>query len=298
MLQRQTSGSVICPTCGRLVGVNEQRCFNCGRWNPGMWGYAPLLSKLGRDLGFTQIVLWGCGGLYLVMLLVSGSEAMSARGGLFGMLAPSNLVSVRFGASGLLPVLVDGRWWTVLSAGWLHGGALHILFNMMWVRQLAPAVASFYGVGRLIIIYTVATVSGFAITSAAAMLGVFEIFSGPLSFLRGAPLTVGASAPLFGLFGALIVYGRRAGQRAITQQVTQWAVYLVIFGLLFPGVDNWAHMGGFLGGYVAARWLDPLRQETPTHLLLALACMAATVLSLAASLWVPLSPQLRSLLGG
>ncbi len=298
MLQRQTSGSVVCPTCGRLVGVSEQRCFNCGRWNPGMWGYAPLLAKLGRDLGFTQIVLWGCGALYVAMLLSSGSEALTARGGLFGMLAPLDLISGRFGASGLLPIFMDGRWWTVLSAGWLHGSLLHILFNMMWVRQLAPAVASFYGVGRLVIIYTVASVTGFAITSAMGWLGIFNVFNGPLSFLRGASMTVGASAALFGLFGALIVYGRRSGQRMITQQVTQWAVVLVIFGLIFPGVDNWAHLGGFLGGYVAARWLDPLREETPNHLLIALICLAATALSLAASLLIPLSPRLTSMLGG
>ena len=38
-------------------------------------------------------------------------------------------------------------WWTVLSAGWLHGSALHILFNMMWVRQLGPATADIYGAG-------------------------------------------------------------------------------------------------------------------------------------------------------
>ena len=59
-----------------------------------------------------------------------------------------------FGASGAYPVFGYGRWWTILSAGWLHGGALHILFNMMWVRQIGPAVADIYGAGRMVIIYT------------------------------------------------------------------------------------------------------------------------------------------------
>ena len=54
-----------------------------------------------------------------------------------------------------------GRWWTVLSASWLHGGALHILFNMLWVRQLGPATAEIYGPGRMIIIYTIAGAVGF-----------------------------------------------------------------------------------------------------------------------------------------
>ena len=46
------------------------------------------------------------------------------------------------------------RWWTVLSAGWLHGSLLHIIFNMMWVRDLGPVVADMYGPGRMVIIYT------------------------------------------------------------------------------------------------------------------------------------------------
>ena len=61
-----------------------------------------------------------------------------------------------------MPVFQYDRWWTVLSAGWLHSGILHILFNMMWVRQLGPACAEIFGPGRMVIIYTVAGVTGFA----------------------------------------------------------------------------------------------------------------------------------------
>ena len=76
---------------------------------------------------------------------------------------------IAFGASGAIPVYVNGMWWTVLSAGWLHGSALHILFNMMWVRQLAPATADIYGPGRMVIIYTIAGVVGFAVSSTAGL---------------------------------------------------------------------------------------------------------------------------------
>ena len=69
-------------------------------------------------------------------------------------MAPASPALFLFGASGSLPVFGLGRWWTVLSAAWLHGGLLHILFNMMWVRQLAPATAELYGPGRMVIIYT------------------------------------------------------------------------------------------------------------------------------------------------
>ena len=53
----------------------------------------------------------------------------------------------RFGASGAIPVFRFDRWWTIFSAGWLHGGLLHIFFNMLWVRQLAPETAELYGAG-------------------------------------------------------------------------------------------------------------------------------------------------------
>ena len=51
------------------------------------------------------------------------------------------------------------------APAWLHGGVLHILFNMLWVRQLGPATADIYGPGRMIIIYTIAGVVGFTLSS-------------------------------------------------------------------------------------------------------------------------------------
>ena len=51
------------------------------------------------------------------------------------------------GASGGIPVFGYGRWWTMLSASWLHGSLLHIIFNMMWVRDLGPVVADMFGPG-------------------------------------------------------------------------------------------------------------------------------------------------------
>src|SRR5687767_15340720 len=100
-----------------------------------MWGFAPALNRLGRDLGFTNFVMGACVGLYAATLLAdrSGMET----GGL-AFLAPSNLSLFIFGASGAYPVFGYGRWWTVLTAGWLHGGVLHILFNMMSIRNVAP----------------------------------------------------------------------------------------------------------------------------------------------------------------
>jgi len=62
-----------------------------------------------------------------------------------------------------------------------------------------------------------------------------------------------------------------------------------VFGFAMRGVDNWAHGGGFVGGYLAASVLDPLQREKPLHLVLALGCLALTALSVAASLFLGLS---------
>jgi rhomboid protease GluP len=270
---RQRTGSVVCPSCGSLVGVNDERCLSCGRRNPGMWGYAPLLRRLGNDFGFVPLATAGCVGLYVVSLLMSWPD-IGGRG-LFSLLSPGTQSLFLLGASGSVPVFQFDRWWTVLSAGWLHGGLLHILFNMLWVRQLGPAVAHLYGAARLVVIYTLAGVAAFALSSLA---GEYLAFL-PLPQLRGASITVGASGPIFGLLGALVCYGRRTGSSVVHSQALGYALTLGLFGFIMPGVDNYAHLGGFAGGYYVARFLDPLTAERSDHMVAALCCLAATAVA-------------------
>lgn len=279
-LRRQTSGSVVCPSCGRLVGVVEPRCPHCGRVSPSLWGWGHLLRGLGEDFGFVKLTIGACAVLYLLSLLANTS-AISARG-IMGMLSPGTDSLVRFGASGAVPVFLLDRWWTVLSASWLHGSLLHIVFNMLWVRQLAPATARLYGPGRMVLIYVIGGAAGFILSST---IGAF--LPGLPSFLRGARLTIGASASIFGLLGALVYYGRR-GPSGVSQQAWSWALVLFLFGFLMPGIDNFAHLGGFGGGYLAAAWLNPMKEESQEHLVGALAALAASALAVLASLLVPL----------
>ncbi len=264
MLRRQRSGSVVCPSCGKLVGINDEKCLNCGRRNPGMWGFTPLFRRLGQDFGFTGAVIGGCVALYAAALLLD--PAGMGSGALFSLLSPTTRSLFVLGASGAIPVFELGRWWTVLSAAWLHGGLLHILFNMLWVRQLAPETAEAYGPARMVIIYTLSGVSGFLTSS---LVGHYLYFLP--SFLGGARFTVGASAPIFGLLGAIVHYGRRRGSSALGRQALGYAVVLGLFGFVMPGIDNWAHLGGFLGGWGVARWLDPWLPERVDHVVAALA---------------------------
>jgi rhomboid protease GluP len=220
-----------------------------------------------------KLVIGGCVALF-ILTLISNPQGIR-MGGTLSFLSPSSSSLFLFGASGAVPVFGFNRWWTVLSASWLHGGLLHILFNMLWVRQLAPATARLFGPGRMVSIYVVSGACGFLLSSFA---GAYLSFLPAM--LRGAHFTIGASAAIFGLMGALVVYSRRAGGAAMGQQVWTWAIALFIFGFLMPGIDNFAHLGGFLGGYGMARWLDPLRPERVDHILGAVIALVATLVSI------------------
>lgn len=276
MFKRQTSGAVVCRSCNTLVGVQDDRCYECGVRNPGLWGYAPLVRRLGGDLGFVPLLIGGSVVLYVVALLMSRGGTSS--GGLFGLLAPSTESLFVLGASGAVPVVGFGRWWTVLSAAWLHANLLHLLFNILWVRQLAPATAELYGPGRLVIIYTVSAITGFALSTFTG------VFFGGIPLLGGARFTVGASAPIFGLLGALVYYGRRGGSSLASGQAASYALILFVAGFIFPGVDNYAHAGGFAGGWLTGRILDPLKPERIDHLVAALVCLLLSALSIVASI--------------
>jgi rhomboid protease GluP len=282
MLQRKRTGSILCPSCGKLVGVADEQCFYCGRKNPGMWGLTSILGSLGRQLPFENIVTGGCGFLFLAMIAVvaiENPEKLKILQG-FQILPPPGEALLRFGASGALPVYQFGRWWTVLSAGWLHGDLIHIAFNLYWIRLLAPATAELYGASRMIVIYTLSTIVGFLVSSSVPVL-LPGLYGGVLG---GAMLTVGASAPILGLLGAAVCYGQRTGAYSSARQAWSYALFMIVFGFVMPRVDNWAHIGGFAGGYLAGLLLRPDRQERPSDTALAVICLLATAASIVASL--------------
>lgn len=274
MFSRQRSGSTLCPSCGKLVGVNDDVCLNCGRRRPGMWGLTSVLRGLGQDAGFVQLVIAGNVFLYLAMLAMDSQHIQMGLNFSFG--GPSDTSLLRFGASGGLPVFRLHRWWTLLSAGWLHAGLLHIGFNLYWIRILAPETAELYGPGSMVMLYTAASIGGFAASSLMAIVGL------------GGILTVGASAPILGLLGAMVAYSRRTGSGVVGRTAWSYAIYMIVFGFLMRGVDNAAHVGGFAAGFLAGYVLDPRRQETGNHLVGAVVCIAATVAAVVASLVVPI----------
>ena len=232
--------SLPCPNCGRLVSKTAERCIHCGLLRPGRFADVPILGDLLRGrLSFVDSLVITCFVLYALALVLDPGSAMNFSRGLFNLLSPSGEALYKLGMGGLFPLL-QGRSWTLVTAVYLHGGILHIGFNMLWLRQIGPWVEDLFGPSRFVIIYTVAGIVGVALSAAA-----------------GTPFTVGASGAIFGLFGALVYYGRARGGTfgsTVFRQVAFYAVIGFVFGMLMPNVDNWGHLGGFIGGWLAA-WL-------------------------------------------
>ncbi|MFO7652593.1 MAG: rhomboid family intramembrane serine protease [Candidatus Krumholzibacteriia bacterium] len=285
MFSRKRNGSVVCRSCGRLVDSDDERCYYCGARKPGLWGFGPLVRRVAADeFGLVRIIIGACAFLYVVALALDpGGIRM---GGFLNLLAPGTRASFLLGAAGIVPVWEYGRWWTVLTAGWLHGSLLHVLFNMYWVYLLTPQVARIYGVGRTVIIYVAASVAGFVASSTAVVLLSYvsrDLAAAVGKVLGAAGFTLGASASLMGLLGALIAYSRRGGSSSVGGWAWRYVIFFLLFGLLVRSVDNWAHLGGLAGGYITALLLNPARPERTNHLIAAGACLAATVVALLAS---------------
>ena len=226
--------AILCPRCHKLVSAEAETCPHCGQRKPGLWGATAAMRKLGLQLNFPHLITVFCGVLYLLALALDPSAIFQTQG-LMQILSPSIQASFKLGVTGTVPIFSYELWWTPITAIYLHGGLLHIFFNMMWVRQLGPVVEELFGPFRLFAIFTVAGITGFI-----------------ASTLAGHELTLGASGSIFGLLAAAIAYGRRAGGQLFTRQFLQWAGLLFVMGFVMPGVDNWAHGGGFIGGYAVA----------------------------------------------
>jgi len=264
---RRATGAVVCPSCGRLVGAQERRCPYCGAWRPGMFGYGPTLQRLlGGGLDLTNAITIACVVLYVISLALDPSALLQIRG-IFDLLSPSGLSLFRLGMTGGYAMAL-GHWWTLCTAVFLHGSAIHILFNMAIMRRYLPMVADLYGNARAFIIFMVAGIAGFA-----------------LSNLLGAPNTIGASGAIFGLLGALISYGHRTGQSYVTGQLWTSAILMFVMSFMMSrSVNNWAHAGGFAGGWVAAQLMPTTHQREGMLVIglagtLALVTLAGFVLS-------------------
>ena len=215
----------MCPQCRAFITTDDKVCPYCDApvgpraieiRNPG-----EALGGLIPQAHFTTVlILLINAGLYVATAVYS---MQAGRGG-FADLDSQTLFF--FGAKMRLAV-EGGQWWRLITAGFLHGGIIHIGMNSWVLYDLGAQVEEAYGTARFLVIYFLTSIAGFY-----------------LSMLWNPGISVGASAALFGLIGAMIALGTRSktgyGQ-AMRSFYVRWAVYGMAMGFLFPAVDNAAH---------------------------------------------------------
>jgi rhomboid protease GluP len=255
--------SILCPNCRKLISSDEPACPYCGLKNPAMFNRAGFIRNLFFSLDPVRTIIYINVAFYLLSLLLNPGGIFATRD-IFDFLSPSNKSLFLLGATGTIPVFQFHHYWTLISASFLHGSILHILFNMMALAQLGPFIVREFGVYRFFNIYILTGIAGYIV-----------------SLLFGVPFTIGASASLCGLIGAIIYFGKSRGGyygQAIYKQAMGWVAGLVIFGILISGINNWAHAGGLVSGILFAYLLgyNDKKQETPGHRLLAYASILIT----------------------
>jgi len=266
--------SLLCPNCKKLISGSIDNCPFCGLKKPSSKLKNNAFTRsLGDSDQLTTILI----ALNAIMFLISVILIPSQVGfniSPFSFLSPSSQSLFVLGSTGSIPLFQYDRWWTLFTANFLHGSALHLVFNMLAVRQLAPLVIEEFGAYRAISIYILGGVGGFAISAFA-----------------GVQLTIGASAALCSLIGALLYYGKSRGGvygQAIFSQIGGWAFGIAIFGFLVPGINNWGHGGGIVSGILLA-FLFGYREKTKeniSHKIIAMICVVVTTMALIWSCFV------------
>lgn len=256
------SRAIVCPSCRQLISSAEARCPYCGAVAP-----AASAASFFRKVEFTEVITYACGALFVLSLALDPREALS--GSLFAIGSPTHKSLALLGMTS--PAAPP---WTVISSVFLHGSLLHIFFNLSWVRSLLPLTTELFGPARAWVLFWLSGVCGMVASNQ----------------LLGAP-TIGASGAIFGLQGALWVWGRRRGGtlgRSLSAQVLGWIVGGLVIGCALPGVNNVAHIGGLLTGVAAGALMARHPMEGRTVQFLGVACAVLSVLSVLASVGVGL----------
>lgn len=173
--------------------------------------------------------------LTMITLCVLAYLWMTVNGG-----STNTMVLINSGAR-YTPLILQGQWWRLITAGFLHVGLEHLVINMVSLYFIGMYVEGIFGHFGMLVIYLISIVMG----NIASML---------FQPIRG--VSAGASTGIFGLFGAFLMLGLAFHDNPIIQQIARQFLILVVFNigadLLMPGIDLAGHLGGLLGGFLAA----------------------------------------------
>ena len=229
----------LCPACGTLVGISATRCHECGanlRFSlaavskklSGLFGDhdAPVTSALLIANVFMFGVTW--------LALASRGEG----GGLRILWGMGGEATYRLGLSVPYSIFIQHEWFRLITAMFLHGGLIHIGFNMMSLMQLGPALEELYGSGRYFFLYVLTGAFGFLISAAFGH------------------VSLGASGALLGLVGAMLAVTTKRGgafMRDLRARLISSVVILFMLGFSGLGLDNTAHFAGLASGFAIGK---------------------------------------------
>lgn len=184
-------------------------------------------NKRGKYRMLTNVLI----GINVLVFLISAFISRS----LFDI----NIYTLVFMGAKVNYLIDQGQVWRLITCAFLHGGLVHILFNMYALKILGPEIEYIYGKAKYIIIYLLAAICA----------SVFSYVFGPNT------VSVGASGAIFGLFGAMLVFGikhRKQIGKGYMMNILQVIFVNVIIGVTTSNIDNAAHFGGLIVGCLVA----------------------------------------------
>jgi len=228
----------VCPQCGQVQDRRERRCVKCGA------ALGARLWQVARRLGLVVPTAVSVSTLLGMVIAIAYLRLMLVRPGTgYFRVGSDDLI---FLGAYYLPAVQAGQVWRHATAIFLHIGLVHLVFNMIALAQIGPAIEETFGRARMLFLFMLTGVAGFAACQAVGMVAV----------------SAGASGAIMGLCGAAAGWGQRDGTgvgRNVRNQMLKWAAYTMLFGVMV-GANNVAHAAGFLFGGVLGftmplRWL-------------------------------------------
>lgn len=152
-------------------------------------------------------------------------------------------ILLKFGAKSNI-LIEQGQIWRLLTSAFLHSGLIHVACNMYSLYIIGPQIEQIYGINRYLIVYIFSCLTS----------SLLSYFMNPYG------ISVGASGGIFGLLGALLAFAiieRNKIQKKYISSLMQIIIINLFIGLSINNIDNFAHIGGLIGGlsmgYVAYR---------------------------------------------
>jgi len=234
-------GRGICPDCMTFGPVGIRCPDHSGRPQ----GAAKVIKGVQRRTtagpGFVAKGLIGINVLVYLLQLAQGAPVNANRGSIYEQ---GVLVVGGIGSDGQPLGLIDGEWWRLLTAAFLHYGPIHLAMNMLVLYLFGPALESVLGSARFLSVYLAAGLAG----STGALL------------LTPDSATAGASGAIYGLFGAILVLERQ-GTYVFGGSVLPLLIINLAITFAVPGISIGGHLGGLAGGALAILALSRFGQR-------------------------------------